>query len=698
MATSESEDFESADEDLEESKVKFEDVGSSKIIETKIIKCNVKNIDTSAEKLLATGSGDVYQTADSDIRLESVMDSDKQPNHKDQSVGTHNIQNQKIGDANYFKEVPSHNSSKHDVSRRRQQKTREPKTNIGTKKLGTRISSAPKPSQSQNSVKTNTSDIIKTSSADITESNHYQKPPTSDSKDAYKTEYTEPPDIVGCWEEGVDNIIPDVTEPSTFNSKNIIDSKTQCSAPQDALDLAGWEDGIEQESADIQSSVENKNLNNFMDRISESSQKETGSSLGWGGWSSWGVTSLLSTATESVATLSTHVSQGLSTVLETGIGAPDPEEFARLQHEEKQNHLEQQQEKVEDSPPNLEEPMSGGSEGGRLFDFSHLMSGMSSITKLVETTGTKVITGGLDTLETIGKKTMEVLQEGDPGLKKKRALFSDKIELSQILREAKERAEQEDRERVDKQVVRAAHFETLFDDHQGLVHLEALEMLSKQCDLKLQSTLLVTAGPALAKLQASLQEVKDTCQLPDDDEDEVEADGDNGEKIWRLRLDKAGEGLGVPFNSIKLITTWEESQTWLRTCLSPQSNCPEGNKSSTAGNIHQQAILFLARLTAAAVEQFHKIAEMLLVKEQRDPKLEADTLLQVTAALSSQVSTMASGFCEQMNSIPPDPSNPDSVNALITNIFLEASNSSSYIQEAFQLLVPVLQVGVVALK
>nr|CAD7403557.1 unnamed protein product [Timema poppensis] len=697
MATSESEDFESADEDLEESKVKFADVGSSKKIETKIIKCNVKNIDTSAEKSLATGSGDVNQTADYD-RLESVMDSDKQPNHKDQSFGKHNIQNQNIGDANYFKEVPSQNSSKHDVSRRRQQKIREPKTSIGTRKLGTRISSAPKTSQSRTSVKTNTSDKIKTSSTEITESNHYQNPPTSDSKDAYKTEYTEPSDIVGCWEEGVDNIIQNVTEPSTFHSKNIIDSKTQGSASQDASDLAGWEDGIEQESTDLQSSVENKNLNNFMDRMSESSQKETDSSLRWGGWSSWGVTSLLSTATESVATLSTHVSQGLSTVLETGIGAPDPEEFARLHHEEKRNHLEQQQEKVKDSPPNPEETLSGGNEGGRLFDFSQLMSGMSSITKLVETTGTKVITGGLDTLETIGKKTMEVLQEGDPGLKKKRALFSDKVELSQILREAKEKAEQEDREHVDKQVARAAHFETLFDDHQGLVHLEALEMLSKQCDLKLQSTLLVTAGPALAKLQASLQEVKDTCQLPDDDEDEAEADEDNGEKMWRIRLDKAGEGLGVPFNSLKLITTWEESQTWLRTCLGPQSNSLEGNKSSTADDIHQQAILFLARLTAAAVEQFHKIAEMLLVKEERDSKLEADTLLQVTAALSTQVSTMASGFCERMNSIPPDPSNPDSVNALITNIFLEASNSSSYIQEAFQLLVPVLQVGVVALK
>jgi len=60
------------------------------------------------------------------------------------------------------------------------------------------------------------------------------------------------------------------------------------------------------------------------------------------------------------------------------------------------------------------------------------MSGVSSITRLVETTGSKVLTGGLDTLETIGKKTMEVLQEGDPGLKKKRALFSGKPVLSQV--------------------------------------------------------------------------------------------------------------------------------------------------------------------------------------------------------------------------------------------------------------------------
>jgi hypothetical protein len=51
---------------------------------------------------------------------------------------------------------------------------------------------------------------------------------------------------------------------------------------------------------------------------------------GWG-WGTWG-SSLLSTATASVSTLTSHVSQGISTVMDSvegGLGAPDPEELAR---------------------------------------------------------------------------------------------------------------------------------------------------------------------------------------------------------------------------------------------------------------------------------------------------------------------------------------------------------------------------------
>ena len=37
-----------------------------------------------------------------------------------------------------------------------------------------------------------------------------------------------------------------------------------------------------------------------------------------------------------------------------------------------------------------------------------------------------MLLGGLDTLELIGRKTMDVLQDGDPGLRKKRAFLSNK--------------------------------------------------------------------------------------------------------------------------------------------------------------------------------------------------------------------------------------------------------------------------------
>lgn len=70
-----------------------------------------------------------------------------------------------------------------------------------------------------------------------------------------------------------------------------------------------------------------------------------------------------------------------------------------------------------------------------ILDTNYFLSNVSQITKIVENTGSKLINGGLDTLETVGKKTLEVLQEGDPGLRKKRALFfpnSEKINLSQV--------------------------------------------------------------------------------------------------------------------------------------------------------------------------------------------------------------------------------------------------------------------------
>jgi hypothetical protein len=49
----------------------------------------------------------------------------------------------------------------------------------------------------------------------------------------------------------------------------------------------------------------------------------------------------------------------------------------------------------------------------------------------------------------------------------------------QVLREAKEKAERENKETEDKEAARKAHFETLFDDYQGIVFL--VQKLSLNC-------------------------------------------------------------------------------------------------------------------------------------------------------------------------------------------------------------------------
>lgn len=46
--------------------------------------------------------------------------------------------------------------------------------------------------------------------------------------------------------------------------------------------------------------------------------------------------------------------------------------------------------------------------------------------------GKSVLTGGLDALEFIGKKTMNVLAESDPGFKKTKILMERTVSLSQV--------------------------------------------------------------------------------------------------------------------------------------------------------------------------------------------------------------------------------------------------------------------------
>uniref|UniRef100_A0A673IDT3 Protein FAM114A2-like n=1 Tax=Sinocyclocheilus rhinocerous TaxID=307959 RepID=A0A673IDT3_9TELE len=383
----------------------------------------------------------------------------------------------------------------------------------------------------------------------------------------------------------------------------------------------------------------------------QASPETTVSQGGWGYWGSWGK-SILSTATATVAT----VGQGLTQVIEkaeTSLGIPSPEELSAQESKD-------------------EEEKTYGMGGAMGMISSSSMGMLSSLTTVVQSTGKTVISGGLDALEFIGKKTMDVIAEGDPGFKKTKGLMNRNSTLSQVLREAKEREEQQKAENVTSETDKKAHYGMLFDEFQGLSHLEALEILSRESEAKVKSVLTTLSGEELVKLKQVLQGIKEPFSLMEfDDEVEDDMKGDDGEDFVKELTDVL-ERLQISTSADKL------SKVSLEHLF----------------EAHLFAITSLAEFTARSIEQFHKTTEILLHCNTEGVKAteQAQVLSQVTIVICKEVSLLSKMFTSCLTTIGANEKG-EVLNPLITSIFLEASNSASYIQDAFQLLMPVLEVS-----
>ncbi|XP_021102362.1 protein NOXP20 isoform X2 [Heterocephalus glaber] len=243
---------------------------------------------------------------------------------------------------------------------------------------------------------------------------------------------------------------------------------------------------------------------------------------GWAGWGSWGK-SLLSSASATVghrltavkekagATLRIHSvnsrsSEGAQPDAENGV----PENVAADQN-------------PAGSTP-TSPPVGSGSRGM-----------LSALTNVVQNTGKSVLTGGLDALEFIGKKTMNVLAESDPGFKRTKTLMERTVSLSQMLREAKEKEKQRLAQQLT--VERTAHYGMLFDEYQGLSHLEALEILSNESESKVQSFLASLDGEKLELLKNDLISIKDIFaakELEGEENQEEQGLEEKGEEFARM--------------------------------------------------------------------------------------------------------------------------------------------------------------------
>ncbi|PIK61077.1 hypothetical protein BSL78_02001 [Apostichopus japonicus] len=367
--------------------------------------------------------------------------------------------------------------------------------------------------------------------------------------------------------------------------------------------------------------------------------------------------------------------------VESSLGVPKPEDIKSDTTVDEGAKTDNKEEETKQESDEQAATSPGGTGVGSFFSY-----GASAFSSVVG----KTVSGGLDALEVIGKKTMDVLQDGDPGLRKTREYFKVKRDgpnLSRLLREAKEDADERAQLQEEEDERQKCHFGWLFEQNQGLAHLEALEILSNESETRVEAVVGGTEEDSMEALKTELMEIKDAFELEDVESEETDESEDFVNTITEHLF-----SLSVAATPDKLKRVQSDAHQW----LTKLDNESEDAEVPDAKEIHVKAMQVLADLTARSIEQFHKTGELLLLKqvteENKSPIQQATSLSKLTSALCAEVSFVASKFSEKLSKIAASSPDSETVNGYVTNIFLEASNSTSYIQDAFQLLLPVMQV------
>ncbi|XP_002000331.2 protein FAM114A2 [Drosophila mojavensis] len=395
------------------------------------------------------------------------------------------------------------------------------------------------------------------------------------------------------------------------------------------------------------------------------------SSSGWGLWSGK-LSSVLNTATEGLGNITTQVNQGLNQI----IGVPDPEELARINAAEEASQPKPEQPiRDEDSPQAVAEKSDAG--GVPAFNLG-----------LVTTIGSKVLNTGLDTLEGIGKKTMTILQENDPKLMNKRKLLgleANKPNLSAVLLEAKKDADQMEQSLQQLQAEKRKaqlRFDVLFENYCGLMHYEALEILSKESQLKLDTLRDAVSGQALSELQETIGEVKELLELEDL---ECDSEGDyTAEELGeRLTATMADAELGIKFEDVA--SHWSESLKWL------------SSEEATVADLEQayeKSINALSEASALQMCKLHKIAELMLVKPHHSTANEVDGIVQLCKQFNGHLQGLTQRFAAHLSS-KSEASGSEECKARVNTYFSEMLSAVKYIEQAYKLFTPILQLGAV---
>ncbi|VIO88064.1 Uncharacterized protein BM_BM14758 [Brugia malayi] len=326
----------------------------------------------------------------------------------------------------------------------------------------------------------------------------------------------------------------------------------------------------------------------------------------------------------------------ISSAVESGLGLPAPAELVRNQSVERSTNNSAVITKEREEVTN---------------------SGIKSYGKLFAGFGANVVTGSLDVLEALGKKTFEKLTVPEQGSEKRRFIFEPKRgqNLSEVLRELRENRAEEAALETSYISKRELTFIDSFEKFSGMLHLEGLEMLSKNHLRKIPPQRRSEVNGIFADdLANTLEEYQENQQ-----EDFVE---DFKEILLSIPL---------PYNDSGLIDSYRRCKERLE-------------RSDSSDQIFELFLECLADFTAESVQSVHKLGQLLLIT---NTTVKQEPFSEFHSLIGRQISFFSNQFAQHISAVDT-PS--EEIEELVTAVFLAAGDSFSYVQQSFRLLRPLL--------
>ncbi|KAF7256710.1 hypothetical protein EG68_06451 [Paragonimus skrjabini miyazakii] len=376
-----------------------------------------------------------------------------------------------------------------------------------------------------------------------------------------------------------------------------------------------------------------------------------------------------------------------------------------------------------------------------LWDWTGVTSFAQQLTSSLQAKSLNLVQEGVNVLEQIGKKTMSVIEENDPGFRYTKSFLRppglrDRPNLSQVIREAHER------DKISQQSVHDSRtafnqgsFTVQLELRRALVHLEALELVSDQAESQLHARLdTLPASCNLTLHDGLLESIWKALQL-DVYEEEEEEEVNSGENLCSTLIadSSVADILGLPaFIPAELRDSYpsglsdEQARIWaiFEQSLKKIEMIYSGESlfrtvvcawtaTKTVGNVTDVQMIFfsaiaaLAEVTSADLEYLHKMAECALVRTY-DPETDLSKLASIVALMliaSMKLKTfMCAEYIRSIKAVPemaakdsdaPSSTGRISISQLVASLLLECSNAHNYLKNAAHLLIPVFQLACV---